>query len=48
MMNLKQLLSNFLLFTILLYTTNLKAQKLDLGSPESVGMSHDRIQNLTI
>ena len=47
MMNLKQLLSNFLLFTILLYTTNLKAQKLDLGSPESVGMSHDRIQNLT-
>ena len=26
MMNLKQLLSNFLLFTIVLYTTNLKAQ----------------------
>ena len=47
MMNLKQILSNFLLLTIAIYTTNIKAQKLDLGLPESVGMSHDRIQNLT-
>ena len=30
-----------------LYTTDIKAQELYLGSPESVGMSHDRIQNLT-
>lgn len=46
-MYIKQILSNFLLLTIAIYTTNLKAQKLDLGSPESVGMSHERIQNLT-
>ena len=43
----KQILFNFLLLTIAIYTTNLKAQKLDLGSPESVGISHERIQNLT-
>ena len=47
MMNLKQILSNFLLFTIVINTTNIKAQILDLGLPESVGMSHDRLQNLT-
>ena len=46
-MDLKQKSSYFLLLTIALYTTNLKAQKLDFGSPESVGMSHDRLQNLT-
>ena len=46
-MNLKQILSIFLLLTTAINTTNIKAQILDLGLPESVGMSHDRLQNLT-